>query len=127
MPYRIEYDTDKLGVITIYSGIVTDKDLCDSLTERLDNFARLKRYRYAISDCTNVTEYKVTPEGLKKNAEISYEISEKLPALLLVVITPSDLMYGMGRMWETYIDDTGWETTMVRTRQEANEWIEKNL
>ena len=52
MAYTITYDKDKGGVVTTYSGVVTDEDIINSVKERTTSDSLVKSFKYAISDYT---------------------------------------------------------------------------
>jgi hypothetical protein len=127
MSYDITYLEDEGGVITTYSGIVTDNDMIQCGKARFSSDDRIKSYRYFISDFTNVTEFNVTSDGLRSIADIAINASKLNKRLLLVAVLPTDFQFGMGRMWQTLSEETGWKIQMVRTPAEAQEWIQNNL
>jgi|GEM_PF-1159907 hypothetical protein len=43
-----------------------------------------------------------------------------------ILIAPSDLQFGMLRMWQAYSDETNWESNIVRTYDEAISLIKDN-
>ena len=128
MSYHIQYLKDG-GVVTNYSGIVTDDNLIQSTKERLSSDTRIKSYRYFISDFSKVDEFKVTTRGIESTVHMAAKASRQNNNILLVVVLPTDSEFGMGRMWQAYADyeKTGWKTLMVRNRDEALEWLQKNL
>jgi len=126
VPYKIKY-LDDGGVITIYSGIVTDDDIIGSIKDKCTSPDKIRSYRYAITDCTHVDEFEVTPQGMIENAEISKKVALLNRNILVVGVYPDDLAYGMGRLWQGYADVTGWTTIVVRNMDEAQKWLEENL
>jgi len=126
MPYDIKY-LDDGGVITTYRGIVTDEDILESVKEKCSSAKKLASLRYAVTDCTDVAEFQVTPQGMIENANISKRAAVINRELLVVGVYPDDLSYGMGRLWQGYADITGWSSIVVRTKQEAEQWLEDNL
>ncbi len=122
MPYEVNYQEDG-GVITIYSGVVTDEDSVQSLDEKCSSEERIKSYRYALTDCTNVTEFKVTTDEIIRNAEVSKYAFAVNSNILLVAVVPTDLMFGMSRLWQVYADESNRRTKIVRSREEAEIWL----
>ena len=129
MPYAITYIEENGGVIATYSGITTDEDIIECTNERFLSDEKTRTYKYLVSDYSHVTEYKITPAGMKEMARLAVIASKVNPNIVLLGVTPTDLEYGMARLWNAYADDdtTGWETILVRSIEDANEWIEQNL
>ncbi len=129
MPYQIAYSDSDGGVITTYSGIVTDETVIESARERLSCGRKIESYRYFISDYTDVSKSTVTRSAVQISASLALEASKINKDILLVGVFPTDLGYGMGRMWQAYAADeeTGWKTKVVRSLAEAHIWIQKML
>ena len=127
MPYEIIYLDEDGGVITNYRGAITDEDIIKSGEEKYLSLERLKSYRYAITDLSMVDEFRLTSEGIEKNAEISLKIFAENSNIIVAFVLPTDVEYGMGRMWQAYGDGDGKKSNICRTRAEAEEWIRKNL
>jgi hypothetical protein len=51
----------------------------------------------------------------------------RLPSLLVVVVAPQDLVFGLGRMWGAYASSSLADPHLFRTRPEAERWIEDQL
>jgi len=48
------------------------------------------------------------------------------PGLLLAVVAPGDLLFGLSRMWQANLDEEC-RAMVFRTRTEAQAWIEGEL
>jgi len=127
MAYVITFNENDGGVFTTYTGTVTDADMINSAKERLSLVENLNPIKYFFSNFTDVDNFKVTPSGIQTISTIATTASKINNDLLLVAIVPSDLEYGMGRMWQAYSDELNWKTYMARTKEEASEWLNKNL
>ena len=129
MPYSITYNKDDGGVITNYSGILNGESIINATKERLASTRDIKSYRYFLSDYSEVTDFNVSSKTVQKSAQLALQFSKIIPKLHLVIIMPTDLKYGIARMWQSYATDevTGWKTKVVKTRKQATKWIEENL
>ena len=123
MPYEVIYQKSDGGVITIYSGVVTDEDSIQSLDEKCSSEERIKSYRYALTDCSNVTELKVTTDAVIRNAEIAKSAFAINSNIIFVAAVPTDLLYGLSRLWQAYADESNRRTKVVRSREEAETWL----
>ena len=124
MAYIITFNDKEDGVLTTYTGTVTDDDMINCAKERLSLVGMLKSIKYFLSDFTDVDDFLVTPTGIKTIATIATTASKINNELILIAIVPSDLEYGMGRMWQAF---SNWKSYMARTKEEASEWLNKNL
>ena len=127
MPYEITYLEIDGGVYTKYYGIVTDSDIIDSMKERFSSDDKVSSYRYVMSDFRDVENFEVSPEVMKKGAEVSKKVSMINKNLLVVGIMPTDLEFGMGRMWQAYSYETDWKIEIFRTKDEADIWLKEHL
>ena len=66
---------------------------------------------------------------IRENANAVKLLSKSLPGIRLVYVAPGEAAFGSGRMWQGHADDslTGWKSTVVKTRQEAFDWINAEL
>ena len=129
MPYAITYIEENGGVIATYFGITTDEDIIECTKERFLSDEKTKKYKYLVSDYSHVSDYRITSAGMKEMARLAVIASKVNPDIVLLGVTPTDLEYGMARVWNAYADDdtTGWKTILVRSINEAHEWIDHNL
>lgn len=127
MPYEVIFQKSDGGVITIYSGVVTDEDLLQSANSKCRSVERMMSYRYALTDCSNVTEFNVTTEAVIKNAEIAKSAFAINSNILFVAAVPTDLMFGLSRLWQVYADESDRHTKVVRSREEADIWLAERL
>lgn len=127
MPYKVTYTEHPVGVTTAFYGVVTDDDIVQSCLERTASDDLIKDLTYILDDFVDVTEFKVTPKTVETAAEFAVKASQlnKKPAYLSIM--PTDLLYGMSRMWQAYTDETEWKRDIVRTREEAEKWLEANV
>jgi len=58
---------------------------------------------------------------------MAIEVSKCNKNIVITGVMPTDLEFGMGRMWQAYADETGWESFVRRTRDEAEKWIQSKV
>ena len=126
MSYNITF-TDDNGIITVYSNTVDDAEYIDSIKARWEKTDFTKKCRYTLSDFTSVTELTVTSDGIRDAAQLCLAASKHNKSILVVAILPTDLEFGMGRMWQVYADETGWNSFPARDMKTAKEWLNENL
>lgn len=127
MPYKTEYLEKELGVITTYWGVVTDEEIYRSGREKRAQLDKIKTYRYAITDLSRVEKFEITTDGIRDNAKITSDIFKINQVLLVAMVLPTKVEYGMGRMWQAYADSDGARSQLFKTRDEAERWIKNNL
>ena len=127
MPYKTEYLDGEGGVITTYWGTVTDDEVVNSGKEKTASLERVKAYRYLLTDLSNVDEYRVSTQGIEANAKIASQFHAINSKVLLAFVLPTDVEFGMGRMWQAYADQAGVHSRVFRTRREADEWLKTKL
>jgi|GEM_PF-2087191 len=127
MPYKIDFLDQEGGVITTYWGGVSDADVIQSGRKKFAELDRLKNYRYALTDLSRVEEFKLTSYGIQVNVDLSSKIYEVNSNFIVAFVLPTDVEFGMGRMWQAYSDKYGIKSFVCRSRTEAEEWIQKNV
>ncbi len=126
MPIEIKYIDGGIGIEFIGSGVVTGADIIAANKEiyRNENFSR---QRYQIVDRTNCTEYRVSNEEIRIIAEQDKAASKTNPNIIVSLISTTDLQYGISRMYQAYVGDSGFLTEIFRDRKSAEEWIEEQF
>jgi hypothetical protein len=109
--FRID-DTARVVFIQ-YSGGVTDSDLLIGLKEY---GAVGPQYSFLV-DFSNVAEFTITSEGIRRLAERSGPERRARCA----VVAPSDVSSGLARMFEAYAENPG--IAVFRTAMAAREWL----
>jgi len=129
MPYSIEYIEKDEGLIILWSGDTTSKELVQSYHDRYSPLERFKKLRYVIIDYCQVASFNITPGDIKIAADLSNDIAVHNRGLYAVAVMPTDLGFGMARMFQSYADDdkTGWHTRITRSREEACRWLRSEL
>jgi hypothetical protein len=127
MPYTIEYQEEKRGVITTYWGVVTDEDIIQSGREKYHQREKVIHYRYALTDLSRVEKFTATPDGIQANADISSDILKRNNEFFIAFVMPSQLEYGMGRIWQAYAGHPDTKVQIFKTRSEAEKWIDTQL
>lgn len=88
----------------------------------------LGRIQYLMIDLTNAALPELSTAELHKFASMAVaKASEGLRTLVAVIVARRDLEFGLSRMWQILIEQTGWRTMIFRSRPEAECWITGNL
>ena len=105
------------------TGAVTGTDFATADAALLDSPAALRVLRYALIDFGEATNFLATQEEIRRVAEVDHRIAELVPHLCLAIVAPRDLQFGISRMWQVFVEGTGWETAVFRDRREAEAWL----
>ncbi len=126
MPIEIQYTDDSIGVNFCAVGKVTGKDILESAKDIFQSkgFVNL---RYWIVDRSRCTKYEVSPDEVRLIAELDNEAAKINPNLLMALISETDFQFGVSRMYEGYINETGFKTMVFRDRDAAEKWIKTEL
>jgi hypothetical protein len=125
MPYITKFVEDGRGVIQTGEGVLTgDELIAGSLRARAE--AEISnRLEYGFADFSAVTEFRATPEDLRRLAESQMLTARLVPRAVVAIVAPTDHVFGMVRMWEAYADATGWTTRVFRDRASAEAWLKE--
>jgi hypothetical protein len=126
MAVTVEVRNDK-GLVLSCSGVLTEKELID--VKRSLVTEQNKHLRYIITDLTHVHEFQIHAPAIRKMvAENKRLAAIAEPGMLVAIVAPQELGYGLARMWEAYAHhETGWRTSVFHSRADAELWIQHNL
>lgn len=126
MPFKITKLKDG-GVINEFKGIVTlEKNAEVDIKIFGEDPAQFKKISYVISDWSKSTKVTHTTEEIRELAKMTRQRLDFNPKLLFAIIVPKDLLYGLARMWHSYLGEEQ-RTGLFRTREEAEIWIKEKL
>jgi hypothetical protein len=126
MTIQINYLDDGIGIEIIACGIVTGEEIVKAHKE-IYSAENLKKQKYQIIDRTHCTEYRVFTEDIDRISEIDNKASEVNPNIIIAVVSPTSLQYGMTRMWQAYLNEDHFVTKIFQDRKSADEWIKLQL
>lgn len=126
MAIQINYLDDGIGIEIVASEIVTGDEII-SAHEEIYNEENLKKQKYQIIDRTQCTEYRVSSEEVKKIAELDKAAAKSNPNIIIALVAPTTLQYGISRMWQAFVEESCFLTQIFRDRESADKWIEKQL
>ena len=134
MPIEIQDGDGGIGNIIISRGMVTDRELNDSLKRHLTHDKeKFKKYKYILFDHTALTKMDITDETVESIAGLYADTSRVNPdpiVAMVVYVTygaGSDLLNRHSRLHELFIYRSCWETMVFRTKGEAVRWIKKKV
>ena len=126
MPVQIKSVDGGAGLEFINTGVVTGADIIEAnkTAYTRENTQRLK---YKLIDRTHCTEYLVTSEEVQIIANQDKEASKINPNIIILLTYASDLQYGLTRMWEAYVSESGLTMKFFEDRKSTDIWIKENI
>jgi hypothetical protein len=126
MTIHINHIDNGVGIEIVASGIVTGEEIIEAHKE-IYNETNLKNQKYQIIDRSHCKEYKVSSADVQQIAEIDKAASKSNPDIIIALISPTDIQFGMSRMWQTYVEESRFLSKVFRDSKSADEWIKKQL
>jgi hypothetical protein len=118
MSFSYSIDAVRRVVFTRGRGIVSTRDMQD-LTNRLLADPRFNSEYRALADLSEVTEVTVDALALEETASIPlYE-----PGTRRAIVAPSDVAYGVARMFAAYSERSGQDVRIFREMSAAEGWL----
>ena len=129
MPIKIEVQNDAMGVIYKCTGALTIDDFITANATFLTTPDEILKWRYTLIDLTEAESmiginYASVSAVVSQNRTIA---AKAVSGALLAVASPKSYSFGLARMWETLVEDVGWETMTFRSIPEAEGWIHSRL
>ncbi len=126
MPLNLKYIDDAKGIYVTLEGKVTLDDLKAGALEAYSE-EHIQNQIYQIIDFTSCSSFDLSSSDMQEIAKIDIEASKINPNIKIAIIAPSDLAFGMCRVYEAYADETGFDIMVLRSREEAASWIQEKL
>ena len=126
MATEIVFTDDGRGVIIAHTGIVNGEDVVSALQSVMAD-SRYPTVKYWISDRTGCTKYDVSTEQVTEIAKNTRAARNLNPSLLVALVSPSALQFGISRMLQNLTDEELSTTLVCESRDEADAWIIEQL
>ncbi|MHC4160152.1 MAG: hypothetical protein ACYSSO_13860 [Planctomycetota bacterium] len=117
-----------IGIFISATGVVTEEEYVEAHTKYLtQDKDKLQKYRYSLSDYTGVTGEKTSTEAISLIANLCKSAAKVNPYPVVAVVAKQDLIYGLARMSQLLMSETGWEHEVFRNREDAESWIKERV
>ncbi len=124
MPIDIRILHNGRGILYLCHGTVNGKDFIDANNRLLRSRDRLKQVRYGIVDVTEIDDIQISEsELLTITAQDKKMAAFVLSGVVVAVIANDDLALRLARLWESFVEYTGWETMTFTMKWKARSWI----
>jgi hypothetical protein len=127
MPLTLKYINDGVGVEFILSGLVTGAEVIEANKKIYSTSEKIIKQKYQLIDRTQCTEYQITAEEIKIIAEQDKEAAKLNPNILMVFVATNAQQFGVSRMWQEHVGESGFLTKIFRNRKSAEKWLEQQL
>ncbi len=127
MPFDVTFAADGAAVITRYRGVLITSDIQAAYEERFTDVNKIRKFRLLWSDYCAVVETRISDVDVRELAAQYARSSAFNPNVVAVAVMPRDLLFGLGRMWQVFVEETPWKTLIARTRDEADDFVRGHL
>ena len=127
MRYELFFLDDECGTVTEFIGVLNDEILIQVTRERYASEERNRKLKYILNDYTQCTEINISSEIIRTVAQMAINVAAYNQQVVIAGVMPTDLEFGLGRMWQVYAEKTGWESRAFRSRSDAEEWIQNTM
>jgi len=123
---KIKYIDDGIGIeLTILGDATLEKIL--KAAEEVYSEEYITKQKYQIIDFTKCTSFQLSSDDMRTIVEVDLETSKSNPDIIIAIIAPQDIAFGMSRVYEAYADETGFRINVFRNKEESQLWIQNQL
>jgi hypothetical protein len=83
--------------------------------------------RYRIMDFMEATKMNISSSDIKYIVSMNKKGSKKNPNVKIAIIAPSDLMFGLSRIYKSYAESIGFEILIFKNKEACDLWLENEL
>jgi len=121
----IEFQDDIGVIFTLHNEFLYNE--VKKAIEKLFLNEKFPSIRYWIIDRRNSTNYKLTTKQLIELSELCITASQHKKTLTMILISGTELQYGMSKMFEAHMEPTGWDVKGFKDMRSAKDWIIKHM
>ncbi|HVM81393.1 MAG TPA: hypothetical protein VMU06_20395 [Stellaceae bacterium] len=123
-----EYLNEGRGVVYTASGRLTGAEMV-AAHARVNTPALAERpVFYAFLDLDNITSADISVNELRDIADQAIRTSRYTSVKRVIAIyAKDDLPFALGRMWQVFVGQTGYECGVFRERLEAVRWVRQRV
>ena len=128
MPITQKFVMNGQGVIFEAEGVVTQKEFFDTFVTYFhspdDVFLPL---RFSLTDLTQVVRVELSTDDIADLGMIAKEAYQRNSDSIVAFAAPSDLVYGLAKVWTAWTGPQTWTTNLLRDRYAAERWLRNQL
>jgi hypothetical protein len=118
MPIELRYREGGRGVVFVCAGVVTGTEF-DEANEEIYSDQCLPALRYQLIDFSDAERIEISAEDTRRHAEVDRVAAERNPNIAIAIVGPSDVTFGISRMWQALTDDSKLQSHIFRSMPEA--------
>lgn len=115
------------GILVKATGLIDIEDLITITREIGEDKESFLNSDYAFNDLSEVSKFNVTTEKVLELAKLNLHYYKIHPEYRIVVYTSSDLIFGLSRLWTSYLGSVGPRVYLTRNKGKASEWLSAEL
>jgi hypothetical protein len=125
VPYTIRQLEDGKGVLSYGSGKVTFAEIERAKQELARSPDLTSPKSYLIIDLADTTDLDLSGAEIQATAESTIRLFPTLfsPDAKAAVIAPTDMLFGLSRMWEVFVEKSRLQVQVFRSRADAEQWV----
>jgi hypothetical protein len=117
-----------LGTFILGSGVLDDEEYLETFRMLLlQDEIKFRKYRYSLCDWTQLIQVNISINAAQEVANLCKIASSVNSNLVIGVVAKSDLAFGLSRMSQILMVETGWDHKVFRNRGDAEEWIKAKV
>ena len=126
MAIDLKFNDDRTGLEAIASTQVTKSDFMGACSEAFNN-TNVVTQKYQILDFSQCTDFELSSDDINSLSQLAINASKINPNVIMAIVAPTDLVFGMSRVYEVYAEESGFKIKVFRNKSEAESWVESLL
>jgi len=127
MSIRVSKTANGVGMMYTSSGVLTSRDLLEANARLHAELEVNHAIRYLLVDHSAISWEEVDAKSLKDLAGRTEDNLRTIPEGLVAIVAPSDVLFGLSRMWSMLAEHEKLAIEVTRTKEAAIEWLEQQL
>jgi len=127
MPFTATLTNDGRCLFCVGSGVLRAQEIIDTKGDLLATEDRVRGISFGHIDFTDVTSVDISSDDIRRIADLDKRLALLAPHMVVAIIAPAAVVFGLSRMWETFAESTGWTIAVKRSKAEADAWVESRL
>ncbi len=123
----IDFTDTGYGAVFRCHGAVTGEEILERNATLLSTEGP-ERWLFGVIDYADASSVQSTEPQLRAMAHQYREVAARgKPGVVVAIVASPELEKGIGAMWRTFAEETGWKTRAFRTRDEAAPWVQEEV
>ncbi|MEM6514477.1 MAG: hypothetical protein AAF660_15810 [Pseudomonadota bacterium] len=124
MPISQRFISEGKGVVFELQGVITSEEFFDTFVSYFnapdDIFLPL---RFSLTDLTDVDSVELSNQDIADLGLVARESYQRNPDSVVAFAAPSDLTYGLAKVWSAWLGPQSWTSNLLRDRASAERWL----